>query len=531
MLIDIAKKSPLFSGKKKSQPVATGPAWRILIVDDEPDVHTVTKLALSRFKLDGCALEFINAYSGEEAKQILIKEKDIAMAFVDVVMESDHAGLELVKWIREEHKNTAIRLILRTGQPGQAPEEDVIVNYDINDYKAKAELDSRKLVTSVYSALRSYRDIIEIEKARANQIKHRKGLERVVKATSGLFELRTLHNFADGLLTQVANLLNLDTETLLLSCNAMDAMSDNVNTDGLHILAGTGQFSNHHEKPVPEHIKHLLDDALKQKRCLYEEDCFVGYFPAKSGWINLLYMDGISKIDDLDKKLIDIFAINVGVAFENLLLNKELEDTQSELILRLGDVVESRSKEAAYHVKRIAEYCYQLALLSGMQVHEADLIKHASPMHDIGKIATPDAVLLKPGKLNAEEWEIMRQHPEVGYQILANSERPILKAASTIALQHHEKYDGSGYPSGLKGTDIHVFARIVAIADVFDALSHARCYKPAWPIDEVMKVMKEGAGNHFDPDLLKVFMENIDVFTKVKEEFSDQNAELDIMAT
>ena len=155
------------------------------------------------------------------------------------------------------------------------------------------------------------------------------------------------------------------------------------------------------------------------------------------------------------------------------------------------------------------------------------VLEIAALLHDIGKIATPDAVLLKPGKLNAEEWLIMRQHPEIGYQILANSERPILKVASTIALQHHEKYDGSGYPSGLKGTEIHVFARIVAIADVFDALSHARCYKPAWPVEEVMKVMKEGAGKHFDPDLLKVFIDNIDVFTQVKEEFSAQNAELE----
>lgn len=149
MLIDMAKKSPLFSGKKKAAETETGPAWRILIVDDEPDVHTVTKLALSRFKLDNRGIEFINAYSGEEAKRVLQDEKDVAMAFIDVVMESDHAGLELVKWIREEHNDRSIRLILRTGQPGQAPEEDVIVNYDINDYKAKAELDSRKLITSV----------------------------------------------------------------------------------------------------------------------------------------------------------------------------------------------------------------------------------------------------------------------------------------------------------------------------------------------------------------------------------------------
>ncbi|WP_394205993.1 DUF3369 domain-containing protein [Shewanella waksmanii] len=521
MLIDMAKKSPLFSGKKKAAEEAAGPAWRILIVDDEPDVHTVTKLALSRFKLDNRPLEFINAYSGEEAKTILTDSKDVAMAFVDVVMESDHAGLELVKWIREEFNNKAIRLILRTGQPGQAPEEDVIVNYDINDYKAKAELDSRKLITSVYSALRSYRDIMEIEQAKQAQIQHRQGLERVVNATSGLFELRTLHNFADGLLFQVANLLNLSNETLLLSCNAIDAMSENVDSEELHILAGTGQFASHHEKQLPSHIEKALKQALREKRCLYENNCFIGYFPAKSGWINLLYMDNIAAIGDLDKKLIDVFAINVGVAFENLLLNKELEDTQSELIMRLGDVVESRSKEAANHVKRMAEYCYQLALLHGLDEHQADLIKHASPMHDIGKIATPDSVLLKPGKLNDEEWEIMRQHPEVGHQILANSERPILKAASIIALQHHEKFDGSGYPSGLKGEEIHIFARIVAIADVFDALTHARCYKPAWPLDEVLVEMKKGAGQHFDPALLNTFIDNIDVFKKVKETLSD----------
>lgn len=521
MLIDIAKKNPLFSNKKKATNTTSGPAWRVLIIDDEPDVHTVTKLALSRFKLDDRPLEFINAYSGEEAKKILSQEKNVAMAFVDVVMESDHAGLELIKWIRDEQKNSSIRLILRTGQPGQAPEEDVIVNYDINDYKSKAELDSRKLITSVYTALRSYRDIMKIEEAKTLQIKHRQGLERVVNATSGLFELRTLYNFADGLLTQVANLLNIDAETLLLTCNSIDAMKGHVASEEFEILAGTGQFSSHHEKPIPEQIYALLQKAITQRTCLYEDDVFVGFFPAKSGWINLLYMDGLNKIDELDKKLIDVFAINVGIAFENLLLNKELEDTQSELILRLGDVVESRSKEAANHVKRMAEYSYHLALLAGVSVENATLIKHAAPMHDIGKIATPDAILLKPGKLDEQEWEIMKQHPAIGYQILANSERPILKAASVIALQHHEKYDGSGYPNGMVGDEIHLFARIVAIADVYDALTHKRCYKPAWPLDKVLEVMNEGAGNHFDPKLLKLFIDNIDHFEKIKNQLTD----------
>ncbi|MCT8858217.1 DUF3369 domain-containing protein [Shewanella xiamenensis] len=524
MVIDLTKKKPLFSGKKTIETSAFSAPWKILVVDDEPDVHTVTKLALSRFKLDGRALSFINAYSAEQAKEFLLNEQDLAIAFIDVVMETDHAGLELVKWIREEHKNKTIRLILRTGQPGQAPEEDVIVNYDINDYKAKSELDSRKLMTSVYSALRSYRDIMEIEQARRAQLNHRKGLERVLEATSGLFELRTLYRFADGLLTQVATLLNLDSETLLLTCNAMDAISGHMESVEIKILAGTGQFAESPaNKVLPMHIDKLLRTALAQKRCLYEDNCFVGYFPTKSGLINLLYMDGIDKIDDLDKKLIDIFAINVGIAFENLLLNQEVEDTQSELILRLGDVVESRSKEAANHVKRMAEYCAKLALLAGLSETEAELLRRASPMHDIGKIAIPDAVLLKPGKLDDKEWLVMRQHPTIGYQILANSERPILKAAAIIALQHHEKYDGSGYPANLRQEQIHIFARIVAIADVFDALSHARCYKAAWPLEEVIDEMRKGAGKHFDPDLLELFINNIDIFVQVKENWKDHD--------
>lgn len=524
MVIDLRKKKPLFSGKKTIETSAFSAPWKILVVDDEPDVHTVTKLALSRFKLDGRALSFINAYSAEQAKEFLLNEQDLAIAFIDVVMETDHAGLELVKWIREEHKNKTIRLILRTGQPGQAPEEDVIVNYDINDYKAKSELDSRKLMTSVYSALRSYRDIMEIEQARRAQLNHRKGLERVLEATSGLFELRTLYRFADGLLTQVATLLNLDSETLLLTCNAMDAISGHMESAEIKILAGTGQFAESPaNKVLPMHIDKLLRTALAQKRCLYEDNCFVGYFPTKSGLINLLYMDGIDKIDDLDKKLIDIFAINVGIAFENLLLNQEVEDTQSELILRLGDVVESRSKEAANHVKRMAEYCAKLALLAGLSETEAELLRRASPMHDIGKIAIPDAVLLKPGKLDDKEWSVMRQHPTIGYQILANSERPILKAAAIIALQHHEKYDGSGYPANLRQEQIHIFARIVAIADVFDALSHARCYKAAWPLEEVIDEMRKGAGKHFDPNLLELFINNIDIFVQVKENWKDHD--------
>src|SRR5690242_7800403 len=147
--------------------------WRVLLVDDEPDLHTITEIALSRFELDGRGLEFFHAYSAAEARAVLQKESDIALAIVDVVMEHETAGLELARWIRQELNNRFIRIVLRTGQPGQAPEEKVIVEYDINDYKEKTELDRKKLFTTVFSALRAYRDIIQIEEARRYQERFR----------------------------------------------------------------------------------------------------------------------------------------------------------------------------------------------------------------------------------------------------------------------------------------------------------------------------------------------------------------------
>ena len=142
------------------------PPWKVLIVDDEEDIHVVTKMALKRFELDDKKLTFLHAYSAKEGKEVLQQESDIALVFLDVVMETDDAGLELARWMRQELKNKFSRIVLRTGQPGQAPEERVIVEYDINDYKEKTELNRTKLFTTVFAALRAYRDIIKVEEAR-----------------------------------------------------------------------------------------------------------------------------------------------------------------------------------------------------------------------------------------------------------------------------------------------------------------------------------------------------------------------------
>lgn len=199
---------------------------------------------------------------------------------------------------------------------------------------------------------------------------------------------------------------------------------------------------------------------------------------------------------------------------ESYELKEEIEATQREIISRFGEAIESRSKETGAHVKRVAEYSYMLALLYGLSESEALLLKNASPMHDIGKIAIPDDVLLKPGKLTSLEFEVIKTHPMIGYDILKSSSRPMLKAAAIISQQHHEKWDGSGYPSGLAGNNIHIYGRITAIADVFDALGHSRIYKEAWPEEKIISLFNEERGKHFDPKLIDIFMDNIE---KVRE--------------
>ncbi len=200
-------------------------------------------------------------------------------------------------------------------------------------------------------------------------------------------------------------------------------------------------------------------------------------------------------------------------------LNQEIVTTQREVISTMGAIGETRSKETGDHVKRVAEYSKLLALKCGLSEKEAEEIKMASPMHDIGKVGIPDNILNKPGKLTDEEFEVMKTHAELGYEMLKASQQSLLKTAAIISMEHHEKWDGSGYPRGLKADEIHIYGRITAIADVFDALGHDRVYKKAWPLEEILTLFKNGRGTHFDPNLVDIFHEYLDEFLAIKELF------------
>ncbi|VAY87930.1 RESPONSE REGULATOR PROTEIN-CheY-like nd an HD-GYP domain [hydrothermal vent metagenome] len=202
-------------------------------------------------------------------------------------------------------------------------------------------------------------------------------------------------------------------------------------------------------------------------------------------------------------------------------LNQEITTTQKEVVFTMGSIGESRSKETGNHVKRVAEYSKILALHYGLSKDEVEMLKQASPMHDIGKVAIPDDILKKPGRLDDNEREIMNTHVQLGFEMLKTSTRPLLKLAAIVSYQHHEKWDGSGYPQGLKGEDIDINGRITALADVFDALGSSRVYKKAWDDEKIFKFFKDERAKHFDPKLVDIFFDNLDEFLLVRDKFKD----------
>lgn len=246
------------------------------------------------------------------------------------------------------------------------------------------------------------------------------------------------------------------------------------------------------------------------------------------GTIKNLKKDGENYITDTTIKpildefgnIIEFISISHDVT-ELFDLNDEIWQTQNEMLSLLGEVGETRSQETGNHVRRVAKYAKLLGELYGLEEEQIRLIYSASPMHDIGKIGISDAILLKPGKLDSAEYDVMKTHSNIGYDILKNSNRPLLQAAAIIAHEHHEKWDGSGYPNALAGENIHIYGRITALADVFDALICDRVYKKAWPMERIIEFIINERGHHFDPQLVDMFMANIDHFIEIANKFKD----------
>jgi len=491
--------------------------WKLLIVDDEEEVHRVTKMVLEDFTFDNKKFQFLSAFSGKEAKKVIQEHPDVSLILLDVVMETNHSGLEVVQFIREELNNNFVRIILRTGQPGHAPEREVITKYDINDYKLKSMLTDQSLFTTVTTAIRTYRDVNIIEK-------NRQGLEHILTASRSLFRLQSLKQFAYGALTQLTSILGLNDSSLYVHTSGFTALQEN---GDLMIIASTGKYKKYINKPlkqvISDQILDLIKHASKIQDSIITDEYYIGYCKTQNGSENFLYVGGFKQnLSELDKNIIRIFTSNLSIALDNILLNKEVVDTQKEVVITLGEVVETRSKETANHVRRVAEYSHLLAKLAGLNDEQAELLRLSSPMHDVGKIGIPDTILNKPGRLTPQEFEVIKTHTHIGYDILKHSDRQIMKAAAIIALQHHERWNGKGYPNNLQGESIHIFGRITGLVDVFDALSYKRVYKDAWPIDRILELVQSERGEHFDPYLVDLFLSHLNQFIDIKLKYPDE---------
>jgi len=491
--------------------------WKLLIVDDEVEVHSVTKLALRDFKFQHRGIEFISAYSGQEALEVLDKSDDIAVVLLDVVMETDDAGLKVARHIRDVANNKMLRIILRTGQPGQAPERDVILNYDINDYKSKTELTSQRLFTSIVTACRSYSDLSALEY-------NRQGLERVIDASCDLFSISAMSQFIDGLLAQLTAIFSRGQSSFCL--NSFVAEQHGANKKELKVVAAQGSFKSHIGADVidvlPESLRTLYHDVKQRNEMVFGEGYIIYYRKDPQEFSTLVFVSGIpDSISTHDRHLIELFLRNVQLAYDNILLNQEIESTQREIVYRLGNALESRSKESGNHLKRVALCSELLGKLLGLTHHESRLLKLAAPLHDVGKIAIPDDILMCEHQLSVEQFTVMKTHAQIGYDLLHDSSRPILRAGALIALTHHERWDGSGYPNGVAGEDINLFGRIVSLVDVFDALYNKRCYKPAFELSMCLEYITEHSGIAFDPKLVELFLTHHPKFVEIMKTYAD----------
>lgn len=290
--------------------------WLILVVDDDPQVHAMTRVLLRDYAFEGRRFEVVSARSAEDAHSILAECPDIPVTLLDVVMEADDSGLVLVRRIREELGNRRIRIILRTGQPGEAPEQDVVVDYDINDYKSKTELTSQKLFTAIVGALRSWRDIVTIER-------HRLGLERILNASAPLFEKRSMRTLIEGIAGQLHRVLD-SAESSVLACRD----SDRAGTRQITVVAGSGRYAGLVGQPVasslPGELASRLEETFRTQNSRYERDrCILAFRTLEHG-TTVFLLERPDPFTTDDHRLLELFCSRVAVGFDNVCLYEDL---------------------------------------------------------------------------------------------------------------------------------------------------------------------------------------------------------------
>lgn len=299
--------------------VNKNPPYKILIADDDDEVHKVSKLMLKDFEFEGRGVEILHSYSGEETLKICKENLDIAILFLDVVMENNHSGLKVVETLRKDYNNTLIRIILRTGQPGEAPEDEIIKKYDINDYRLKTELTMRRFHTTLYTALRNYRDLVNIEK-------HRRGLQKIIEAASRLFAHNSLEDFLQSILEEMSNFQQDNYPMVYIREKGLKPSNGfaSVRQKNQHIVvSATGKYKPYvgeyiDKLPNYEEIHQVIEQSDKDDNSIFRLNSgFIVKSPRHSNTNNYIFIEGSQEVFDFD--LIEFFLTNFSTALDNYL--------------------------------------------------------------------------------------------------------------------------------------------------------------------------------------------------------------------
>ncbi|MDN4987389.1 DUF3369 domain-containing protein [Bradyrhizobium arachidis] len=337
--------------------------WKIAVIDDDPAVHDGTRFALSDYSLNGQSLEILSAHSAAEGRKLMAEHGDIAAVLLDVIMETDVAGLELVEYIRNVLKNETVRIILRTGQPGQAPERRVIVQYDINDYKAKTELTADKLFTSLTAALRSYQQL-------ERMVQTRRGLEIIIDAASTLYDFKSMQRLAEGVLTQLASLLNAD-------CAGILVLRDNGGVDPeLSVLAGSGCYSRFigttSSKALDPDLRAMVEAAFQGRKNEFADHRSVIYLRTGSGREVVVLLQAERELSETDRSLVEIFSSRLSIAFDNVILYQQLQDANTQL----EDRVAQRTRALMQANRRLSAQWLRLQRANGFKNEILGTVAH-----------------------------------------------------------------------------------------------------------------------------------------------------------
>jgi signal transduction histidine kinase len=336
--------------------------WKIAVIDDDKAVHEGTRFALSDYRLNGQGLEILSAYSAAEGRKLMREHPDVAAVLLDVIMETDVAGLELVEYIRSELKNETVRIILRTGQPGQAPERRVIVQYDINDYKAKTELTADKLFTSLTAALRSYQQL-------ERMVQTRRGLEIIIDAASTLYDFKSMQRLAEGVLTQLTSLLNVD-------CAGILVLRDDGSGEELSVLAGSGCYSRFigstNSKALEPDLRAMVEAAFQRRRNEFQDHRSVLYLRTGSGREVVVLLQAERPLSETDRSLVEIFSSRLSIAFDNVILYQQLHQANTQL----EDRVAQRTRALMQANRRLSSQWLRLQRANGFKNEILGTVAH-----------------------------------------------------------------------------------------------------------------------------------------------------------